>query len=83
MSLYPNPTSGLFYVEVQSAEPQNKVTVDVFDILGRVVLSSTEAHFQSGETDLLMDGARLPSGLYLVRVSQGTLVKHHSLIITR
>ena len=64
MSLYPNPTSGLFYVQVQSAEPQNRITVDVVDMLGRVVLNSTADHFQTGETDLLMDGARLPSGLY-------------------
>ena len=66
VNLYPNPTSGLLYI--QSAQPWQEV--EVTDLLGRNLLTPPEP-----KTEL--DLSKLPTGIYLVKVffAEGVVVQ--------
>lgn len=55
LQIYPNPTSGIFTVQGATGE------IQVFDLFGRLVLTSTEAE---------VDMSSHPTGIYMVRVGE-------------
>jgi hypothetical protein len=66
INIYPNPTSGLFNVELTLAASQN-VTMKVFNVLGKVVVEKSFTNISSGiySIDLSTEAA----GLYFVEVA--------------
>jgi hypothetical protein len=67
---YPNPTSDVFTLEVQSSGKGKATTeVQVYDMAGRLI---EKLQIQSGPTQL---GANYPSGTYILNVSQGENLK--------
>lgn len=64
--LFPNPTDGVFFVEFNST---TLLTKEVFDVLGRPVVST-----QASQIDL----SEQPDGLYFVRIAtpEGTVTKN-------
>ena len=65
--LYPNPTRGAATVAVTLAEA-SEVTVEVVDLLGRVV-STGRARLAGGAQTVGVETGAMPSGVYLVRVT--------------
>ena len=63
-ALYPNPTSGSV---VLSGLPEGRTRVSVYDLSGRLVTT----HAAHGSATTTMDVSTLPSGNYVVRLSQG------------
>lgn len=67
----PNPArGGLVRLQLSLADTR-PVTVELFDLSGRLVSSRSVAFAASGHQEITLQGAPLASGLYFARVSQG------------
>ena len=68
LAVYPNPSRGETTVRFALDAPQ-RVTLAVFDVLGRRVLTDDLGAQPSGEGTRGLDAASLPAGLYVVRLT--------------
>lgn len=67
---YPNPASGRLMVRY-SASRQETVSVTVKDMMGRTVLSQTQASF-AGNNELELNTSSLAEGSYILSISDAT-----------
>ncbi len=67
---HPNPFRGTATVTLSLPSPQ-RVEVALFDVLGRRVAVLHEGPLAAGSHALTLDGAGLPSGVYVVRAEGG------------
>lgn len=68
LRVFPNPTSGEFFVEMDLPEPM-KMSIELVDMLGRrVAVVSNNQLFQKGKQRLKMDASAWPSGIYLLHL---------------
>jgi len=76
INVYPNPTSGMFNIEVNNAEKQ---TMQVFDVTGKLVLTQV---IQRGKT--FVDASSLPNGVYNINITSnsGNIINQR-LVITK
>ena len=65
--VYPNPSAGLFYYELNTAENNNNdATLTVIDMLGKVIINGNiNASNQKGMIDL----STMPNGIYFITIS--------------
>jgi hypothetical protein len=70
--LYPNPTSGLVYIEQLSGE---EIQIKVLDNLGRVVLQQKATDKQT-----TVDLNKLPQGIYYINIQQEKNVSTHKVV---
>jgi hypothetical protein len=79
---YPNPfnPSTLIRYSVPSA---GRVSLNVYDVLGREVATLFEGFRQPGSYTVRFDGTGLPSGVYLYRLQSGGMVETRKLVIVR
>lgn len=68
---YPNPFSQRATVGFDLPETQ-RVTVAVYDVLGREVARLVDGEVAAGRHEAVLDGSGLPSGVYLVRMTSDT-----------
>ena len=80
--LYPNPASGIVSLLVNLTE-NGSIEIDIFDITGRMVLSTGLIPVQAGGMCRSVGVEGLPSGLYTVRVSGDCPEFTESLVILR
>jgi hypothetical protein len=65
---YPNPFNPS--TRIQFGLPrQARVSLKIYDLLGRVVATLLDGTRQAGVYSIVFDGSRLPSGVYLYRLS--------------
>ncbi len=67
-ALVPNPTSGALRLGLAAPEPID-VRIEVFDVLGRSVLTASEVTVEPGQAWLDLTASALPSGVYVLRAS--------------
>ena len=67
ISVYPNPTSGVFRVEIEQAEVGD-LQIQILDLQGKVVYTRDVDSFQ-GDGNKIIDISQLSTGMYLVRIS--------------
>jgi Secretion system C-terminal sorting domain len=67
IGIFPNPSDGLFEISSMSYE---KITVDVFDEQGKLILSSELPNPSDNST---FDLRNQPPGVYFAHISQGEL----------
>jgi PKD repeat protein len=78
LSIYPNPTRGLFSVYVDKTKyPSMNVTIT--DALGAIVTSRECA----GESEYLFDLSQSPQGTYFVKIKTGTELLVTKMVITK
>ncbi|HXB13589.1 MAG TPA: T9SS type A sorting domain-containing protein [Bacteroidia bacterium] len=65
LSIYPNPCNGVFTFEVKTEEPGTKGDVNVYNMLGEKVYSSSFSTFHS---PFSINLSTQPNGIYLVKV---------------
>jgi hypothetical protein len=82
VSVWPNPSRVAAEVTVVLAEA-GAVTVALYDVLGRRVALVHEGALEAGEHTLVLDGAALPAGVYVVRVETGASVVARRLTLVR
>jgi len=63
-SVYPNPSTGLFYWKFYLDKP-DVITYQLIDSQGRTVFSSKNLNFTAGEQIYTLDFSNLPAGSYL------------------
>lgn len=68
-AVWPNPANDQLYVSLQS-EYSDEYTIEIFDLVGKKSVHRVIPNSSALETHI--DIADLPSGIYLVKVSQGT-----------
>ncbi len=79
VSVYPNPTNGLFHVTVNNAV-FSQLTISVIDLQGKEVFSTMDKNITSGyNKQINLEG--LSKGIYYVRINTGTDMKVQKLII--
>ena len=81
LSLYPNPTSEVINIKVNDEE-LGQVTIQVTDLLGRVIiaqsLDKTQTHFETS-----LDVRTLQEGTYLLKVSHKDMSKVERFFVER
>lgn len=83
MSVYPNPTNGNVNIVFDAVENE-KATIQVMDISGRMVKSQELGKLNPGETTHSFDTADLNSGVYIVNISSTSNVKRVTkLVVTK
>lgn len=65
--VFPNPTTGLFTIEINSRFEDSNISIEVFSILGESIM---RVHLPS-MNEYLFDLSDHRSGIYLIRVMQG------------
>ena len=80
MSIYPNPTNGLFFVETGLQE-SSMATIEVYDLLGEVL--HREQVRTSGAFPTRLYVPDLQPGVYYVRVCSGEHIQSRPIVIQR
>ncbi len=79
VSVYPNPTSGLFHVTVNNAV-FSQLTISVIDLQGKEIFSTMDKNITSGYIKQInLEG--ISKGIYYIRLNTGTDMKVQKLII--
>jgi M6 family metalloprotease-like protein len=79
---YPNPFSSTTTIRYSLARPST-VQLSVTDLLGRTVRVLVSGHQPAGAFTEVLDGSRMPCGLYLLRLSADDVQEARSLTIAR
>ncbi len=79
---YPNPFNPETIIRFDVAA-QTHVVVEVFDLLGRSVVTLVDAPFAPGRHAVRFDAGRLPSGLYLYRIEAGAFRAIKTMVLAR
>jgi hypothetical protein len=82
LEVAPNPFRGGAEVALTLRE-LSRVRVVVHDVLGREVAVLHEGAMATGAHALALDGARLPAGVYIVRVTAGGVVAARTVTLLR
>lgn len=78
--LYPNPTSNNVTVAL-TLKKEEKVTVSVLDMNGRVVVPAMEKTMSAGEQQINVNTADLASGAYFVQIAAGNVSTKMRLVV--
>ncbi|HLK96717.1 MAG TPA: T9SS type A sorting domain-containing protein, partial [Hymenobacter sp.] len=68
ISVFPNPSSGLFTLDVRGANAKNGLQVEVINTLGQRVHAATVRDNAASKLDL----STLATGMYTLKVQNGT-----------
>ncbi|MDX5347325.1 MAG: T9SS type A sorting domain-containing protein [Hymenobacteraceae bacterium] len=78
-SVYPNPSKGLFNIELNTTSGTN-TTLEVVNMLGQV-LEHKQLENQDQNSTLQLDLTHLPTGVYLMRVTSPTATGVRKVVI--
>lgn len=81
-SVYPNPATNAATLNF-STDKAEKASVNVFDMLGNVVLITPAKQYDAGQHEVLLDCGKLPSGLYNVRIAAGEKALNLKMTVNR
>jgi len=76
-NLYPNPTQGQVFVEVNINSPENFLLLTITDLSGKIYQVSQHAY----QNLLHLDLTRYPRGVYYVRIQSGSIIETHKIIL--
>ena len=77
--LYPNPTQGIFTLEILSSESLSRdIQLEVYDYLGRTLIQEVISH--QGESIKRLSLEHCASGTYFVRCHNSTFEKNYRII---
>ena len=79
---YPNPFRSATSIEYEIAE-RSRVTLSVFDVLGREVAVLVDAVEQAGSHRVRFDARALPSGVYVYRLTTGSSTRSQRMVLVR
>ena len=82
VSTYPNPFNAVANIELDLAVA-SEVSVNVFDVQGRLAATLLNGSVNSGKTRLQWNAENFSSGIYFVRVTAGELTKNAKLVLMK
>lgn len=75
MKTYPNPSSDLFTINIESEVPMATAQIILKDVFGRIVATKAVS-IVAGATQVEMSGADIENGIYSVTLEEnGTVIK--------
>lgn len=86
---YPNPFNPYTKIKYIINVPEfpknvdNKVSLEVFDILGRKVQTLIDDKYNKGENEVVFDGSQLASGVYLYKLNCGNFSQTKKLVLIK
>ncbi|HEY9113902.1 MAG TPA: T9SS type A sorting domain-containing protein [Bacteroidales bacterium] len=78
ISVYPNPSTGNFQVDLSDTQFVNNFTVEIYNSRGQKVFASTQ---NKQQTSLSLDLSAYPSGIYFVKLFEGNLLYNSKILI--
>jgi hypothetical protein len=79
---YPNPFNATTTIQFLLPEPE-RVTIKVFDLLGRELATLVSAAFPVGTHQVPWDASSLPSGVYVYHMEAGTFKASKRAVVLR
>jgi len=79
---YPNPFNATTTIRFLLPQPE-RVTLKVFDLLGKEVAVLLDKEVGAGEHTVVFDSEKLPNGVYFFRIKAGTFVDAKKLVLMR
>jgi hypothetical protein len=79
---YPNPFNPVTTIRFEIPQLSD-VSLKVFDILGREVMTLVNQEVPAGVYHVRFDGSKLPSGVYFYRLQSGQFVETRKLVLTK
>jgi hypothetical protein len=79
---YPNPFKGITSITFKLTSP-TQLSIKIFDLLGREVLSAADGYFGEGTHSVVVRGESLPSGVYIYKMITGSGVKQRTMLHTK
>jgi hypothetical protein len=79
---YPNPFNPSTKINY-TVPQQSRVTIKVYDMLGREVATLVDENHPAGRYTVTFDGSALASGIYIYRMSSGSKVISHKLMLIK
>ncbi|MBK7181605.1 MAG: T9SS type A sorting domain-containing protein [Bacteroidetes bacterium] len=79
VSIYPNPSNGVFTLNINNAA-SNQVVISIMDIQGKVVYSESDKNV-SAQYNKQINLTNLAKGIYYVKLNIGSEVQIQKLII--
>ena len=83
---YPNPFNSetqVWFNIPSSVEGDVRVRVEVYDILGRRVMTLMDENRSAGKQEVLFDAGNLSSGIYILRMTAGGSADSHKLMLLK
>jgi hypothetical protein len=81
ISLYPNPTTGLCYIDLSEISLKNS-QLTVFDFLGRQVLTQN-VNTEDNNKKITIDLSSMSDGIYLVQLKSGNRLYCNKIILSK
>jgi len=79
---YPNPFNPMTTIEFTLPDP-GEIRLEVFNLLGERVTVLADNHYNTGVHQFYLDGSRLASGIYILRLVTGSKVVSRKMILLR
>ena len=67
LRIFPNPNSGVFWVEIRAKQPAGEVRFEVFNALGQAFFDEKN-NLQAGYLTREIDLRRVPTGIYFLKI---------------
>ncbi len=83
LMLSPNPSLGGDVTVSFSVEKPSKLSFAVYDVLGKEVVSLPISYFDNGKERMIIPTSKLREGSYILRVSDGVLMKSLSFRVVK
>ncbi|MFT3909182.1 MAG: M36 family metallopeptidase [Ferruginibacter sp.] len=81
--IYPNPSNGIFKINLNAAGTTGNVTIQLVDMYGKVVLQQKAAVNASGNVSATINAQNVPAGIYEVRYNNGKMMNAQKLVIVK
>lgn len=82
MSNYPNPFNPTTKISF-SLNESGRISLKVFDVLGKEVANLADGYFESGKHTATFDGSNLASGIYFYRLTTPTATITKKMVLTK
>jgi len=79
MRIYPNPTTGLFTLEVSGGGNEEDLSVEVFNLFGRLIT----ACYHANGNRIMIDLSGQSGGIYLVKAKNGSMVVTGKIVLQK
>jgi len=82
VKIYPNPVSSTATISF-SIQQHEKVSLNLYDITGRMVNMITEREFNEGTHQITLDTKNLIAGIYLLRLQSQSVIETRKLVVLK
>ena len=80
--IYPNPVSDVAIISFM-LETSGSVSVQVFDLSGRLITTIANGLFPAGHYQMEWDASNVIEGLYIIRMSAGEYLLTEKILVAR